>query len=256
MAKGRPGADSSALVTKQIQGRTLIDLATDLFGTTPMFWGRYFTSVSATGTVEYRHLKENQVLRDKNIRVLPIARQTKHVNGSQALGSADAEQNVEDLILTFGEDYLKSQGGRFLLVLDVEGAPSLSLQYYTGWAQSVISHSQDFTDGDVTLLPCVYATQGDNPTWHAIADAQGRGAECHGAWVARWRIRGCGSLPDFDNSLVLPSVQLPCPVLIWQYADECHGGDGFDCNETNPAIDVENDLLQRCILPPDMAGIV
>src|SRR5215472_10401276 len=24
--------------------------------------------------------------------------------------------------------------------------------------------------------------------------------------------------------LVRPSVQLPCDILLWQYADECHGG--------------------------------
>jgi hypothetical protein len=102
MAKGRPGADSSVLVTHQIQGKTLVQLASELFGAPPILWGRYFTSASTTGDVEYRHLQENQILRDHNIRVLPIARQTKRVSGSQALGSADAAQNVEDLILTFG----------------------------------------------------------------------------------------------------------------------------------------------------------
>src|SRR5438876_1550658 len=87
MAQGKPGAHSSSLVTTQIDGKNLIQLAEELFGETPVLWGRYFTSASTTGTVEYRHLKENQILRDKNIRVLPIARQTKHVNGTQAQGS-------------------------------------------------------------------------------------------------------------------------------------------------------------------------
>ena len=101
MTKGMPGADSSTLVTSQIGGRNLIDLATEVFGTTPVLWGRYFTSVSTTGVVEYRHLKENQILRANNIRILPIARQTKNVNGTVADGSADATANVEDLIETF-----------------------------------------------------------------------------------------------------------------------------------------------------------
>ena len=77
--KGKPGADSSNLVTSQINGKTLIDLAAELFGAMPAFWGRYFTSVQSTGVVEYRHRKENQILRDNNIRVLPIARQTRRV---------------------------------------------------------------------------------------------------------------------------------------------------------------------------------
>src|ERR1700735_5383618 len=106
MAKGKPGADSSVIVTAQVAGTGLIDLAKALYGETPVFWGRYFTSSSAGGTVEYRHLKENKALRDNNIRVLPIARQTKNVGATQAAGSADAEQNVDDLIATFGADYL------------------------------------------------------------------------------------------------------------------------------------------------------
>jgi hypothetical protein len=58
MAFGLPGADSSIIVTHQINGRTLIDLATDLFGQTPV-WGRYFTSAATSGLVEYRALREN-----------------------------------------------------------------------------------------------------------------------------------------------------------------------------------------------------
>src|SRR5262245_34681607 len=256
MAVGKPGADSSVLVTSKIQGKTLIQLATELFEEQPIFWGRYFTSVSTTGTVEYRHLKENQILRDHNIRVLPIARQTKRVGGSQALGSVDAEQNVEDLILTFGQDYLASQGGEFLMVLDVEGAPSLSVAYYTGWAQTVLAHSRDFTHGAVTISPCVYAPRGDDATWQAVADAADRGVACDGAWIARWRARGCSKLLEFDNAIVLPRVELPCDVLLWQYADECHGGSGFDCNQTNPEIDLEDDLLRKLILPPDITEII
>src|SRR5215472_8240179 len=79
MAKGKPGADSSVMVTNQVEGSGLIALAKALYGEVPIFWGRYFTSTSTGGTVEYRHLKENKALRDNNIRVLPIARQTKNV---------------------------------------------------------------------------------------------------------------------------------------------------------------------------------
>jgi hypothetical protein len=110
MAVGVPGADSSNLVTSQIGGQNLIDLATNVFGRPPVVWGRYFTSVASTGVVEYRHLQENQALRSSGMRVLPIARQTKRVNGSVVDGSADAMANAEDLILTFGADYLASQG--------------------------------------------------------------------------------------------------------------------------------------------------
>jgi hypothetical protein len=141
MAAGMPGADSSTLVTSQIGGRNLIELATEALGAKPVVWGRYFTSVATTGVVEYRHLKENQPLRTDGIRVLPIARQTKRVNGSVADGSADATANAEDLILTFGADYLASQGGQVFMFLDVESTPSLSVAYYQGWAGTLVVHS-------------------------------------------------------------------------------------------------------------------
>jgi hypothetical protein len=252
MAKGMPGADSSTLVTSQIDGRNLIQLATDLFGQSPVVWGRYFTSAGTTGVVEYRHLKENQILRANNIRDLPIARQTKNVNGSVADGSADAKANAEDLIQTFGADYLASLGGQILMFLDVEGAPSLSAPYYRGWAATLVAHSQDFSINKVTILPCVYGTQADDRTWGAVAEAIGPAVEFHGAWVARWRVSGCNSLLEFDDNIVRPrSLPPSLKVLLWQYSNECHGGGGFDCNETNPSIDLQRDLLSKCVLPPD-----
>jgi hypothetical protein len=169
MAVGVPGADSSNLVTSQIGGQNLIDLASNLFGRPPVVWGRYFTSVASTGVVEYRHLQENQALRSSGIRVLPIARQTKRVDGSVAVGSADAMANAEDLIVTFGADYLASQGGQVIMFLDVEGAPSLSVAYYQGWAATLIVHSQNFPNNKGTMLPCIYGTHSDDTIWRAVA---------------------------------------------------------------------------------------
>ena len=252
MAQGMPGADSASLVTTQIDGRNLIELATDLFGRTPVVWGRYFTSVATTGVVEYRHLQENQILRGNNIRVLPIARQTKNVASTVADGSMDAKANVEDLIQTFGTDYLASLGGQILMFLDVEGAPSLSAPYYRGWAATLIAYSRDFSSNKVTILPCVYGTQADNATWTAVAEAMGPAVEFHGAWIARWRVTGCNNLLDFDESIVRPpSLPASLKILLWQYSNDCHGAGGFDCDETNPAIDLDGDLLNKCVLPPD-----
>jgi len=44
-------------------------------------------------------------------------------------------------------------------------------------------------------------------------------------------------------------------VLIWQYSDDCHGATGFDCDEVNPNIDLNNDLLNQLILPPSLNGV-
>ena len=51
MAKGLPGADSSALVTTQRDGKPLPEIAKALFGRFPAFWGRYFTSIFTAGDV-------------------------------------------------------------------------------------------------------------------------------------------------------------------------------------------------------------
>jgi len=100
---GLPGADSAAPVNNQIGGQTLVALATSLYGTTPVFWGRYFTSAATTGTVEYRHRKENRFFSANGIRLLPIARQTTHVDGMHADGSADAQANAEDIMADYSQ---------------------------------------------------------------------------------------------------------------------------------------------------------
>ena len=256
MATGKPGADSAVLVTSQIGGKNLIELAKDHYGELPVFWGRYFTSTSTGGTVEYRHLKENQPLHVNNIRVLPIARQTKRVNGTHADGSADAEDNANDLLATFGVDYLADLNGEIYMFLDVEGSRSLSKAYYSGWAQTLASHSASVTGGRVTISSCVYATQSDNATWSALAAAGAEGTVCKGAWIARWPSHGCQPLPVWNTNTITPAGGIPCPILIWQYADDCHGGNGFDCSETNPNIDVKQDLLDHLVLPPDMTTVV
>lgn len=250
MANVIAGADSSVPVTTQLQGKSLVQLAMDLFGQAPVFWGRYFTSAASSGTVEYRHLRENQILNQNGIRVSPIARQTKNVNGSQAQGSTDAQENAEDFLATFGPDYLASQGGKFLMFLDVEGSPSLSSAYFSGWAQTLTGHSSDMTNGAVNILPCVYATRADDATWQAVADCDQQGITCYGAWIARWVQHGCAALPNWQDSVVNPNIALPCSVLAWQYSDDCWGNGGFDCDQANPNIDVNQDFLSLLVLPP------
>lgn len=248
MSKGNPGADSSTPVTDE-----LISTATQQFGQAPQFWGRYFTSPTTGGEVEYRHGSESPILAQHNVRLLPVARQTTHVGGSQSQGVSDAQLNVQDFLDTFGQQYLASQGGQFLLFLDVEGSPStgspsLSLDYYLGWAQTLVSYSQSQTGNAVTILPCVYARQDDNVTWDVLVTVDGLGATCNGAWVARYYYSGC-EMPDWNDSVVLPSAKLPFDVLLWQYAENCCDG-AIDCNQTNPSLDTNTLLLDRLILPP------
>jgi hypothetical protein len=255
MARGLAGADSSTPVKA-----SLIQEATQLFGEPPAFWGRYFTSPTTTGTVEYHHAEENAVLANAGILLLPIARQTMNVAGSAQQGASDAQENVDDLFDTFGTQDLAAQGGEFLLFLDVEGdpsagSPSLSQSYYSGWAQTLMSYSRSSSNNTVTILPCLYARQDDDETWNALvlacaqtAGGAGEVVTCNGVWVARYYYNSC-EMTDWDDSIVMPTVQLPCDVLLWQYAENCCGG-AIDCNQTNPGLDIQTVLLNRLILCP------
>ncbi len=247
MARGLPGADSFSLVTPG-----LVQAATNIFGSTPAFWGRYFKKPNANSPPEYDHANEDSVLAQANIRVLPVAQQTSHVGGSQAQGAADAQLNVTDILSTFPQANLIAQGGQILMFLDVEGvsaqAPSLSLAYYTGWAQTLISFSQSQTNNAVTILPCVYGRQLDNVSWKAIGTANTNGIPCHGAWVARYP-GGCNAR-DFNSNLAIPPVPLPCDVLIWQYGENCANGK-IDLNQTNPNVtNIQTALMDKLVLPP------
>lgn len=246
MSRGLPGADSFSIVTPG-----LIQAAANIFGSTPAFWGRYFKSATAKSPPEYSHSNEDAVLAQANVRVLPVAQQTGHVNGSEAQGAADAQLNVADILATFPQASLIAQGGQFLMFLDVEGvsaqAPSLSLTYYKGWAQTLASFSQSQSNNAVTILPCVYGRQLDNVTWNTLSTANANGVPCHGAWVARYP-GGCNAR-DFNNSFAIPTVPLPCDVLIWQYGENCANGQ-IDLNQTNPNVaNIQSEFLDKLILP-------
>jgi hypothetical protein len=251
VAHGLPGADSSLPVTSE-----LINAAAELLGEAPVFWGRYFTSVSTTGSVEYRHAKENQLLNQAGIRLLPIARQTPNVNGSLDEGIADGVANAQDFIATFSSQVLASQGGQFLMFLDVEGppAPSLSQDYFSGWAQGLAQEARALSGGSVRMMPCVYGTQTDVTTWTAVAAAMSSGVACHGAWIARFHSGKC-TMGDWEPNIVTPASPrpFPCPILAWQYAGNCLDRK-IDCSQTNPNIDVESQLLAFLVLPPAAAA--
>lgn len=245
---GLPGADSSDPVST-----SLIASATALYGTTPAFWGRYFSTADATSTIEYHAAAENAVLAASGIRLLPIARQTPNVGGTEAQGETDALANLGALLGAFDAPTLAQLGSEFLVFLDVEGtpengSPSLALDYFLGWASTLVSASKAQSAGRVTFLPAVYARQGDTTTWNVLVSAANQSVPCHGAWVARYHTSGCNLLP-WDPTFVMPSVALPCDVLLWQYQENCCNNT-IDCDQANPTLDIQTLLLDRLILPP------
>src|SRR6516225_5817938 len=132
------GADVDALVTQRMVG-----MAKRQLGAFPQFWGRYFKGPGDQNPVRYQAQLEGPVLRANNIRVLPVAQQTNHVDGDRSLGSQDGLRNAAAIIASFGRTYLSAMQGIFVF-LDVEGPPrqSLHAEYYRGWSDALIAGGQ------------------------------------------------------------------------------------------------------------------
>lgn len=238
--RGAAGVDSVATVTQ-----ALVDLVNQSFESMPVFWGRYF-STPTPGTGEYSPTVENPILRAAGIRVLPLARQTNRVHGSEQEGESDGRANAAALLTAFGLPYLVSQGGEFLMFLDVELAPTLSAEYYQGWCKGLAS-----IDPAITIRPCVYASQANGETWSALNTAAAAGTPCHGLLVAHYVVNPgvFKPLSDWSAKDTAPSPSVAAPVLIWQYVGNACDKK-FDCDQVNPALDLEKDLLRYLILPP------
>lgn len=249
---GAAGADSSAEVVNKIHGKTLLEHASGLFGSSPRFWGRYFKTAEQQGGTQYNPKTEHAALASAGIRVVPIARQTGRIHGTKADGAMDAKGNVLAIFAAFGLDYLEKQGGEFYVYLDDEGAPNptLSSDYWSGWSDALVLNSRQISSNQVTFLPGLYCNF-DHASWVALNKAVSQGARCESAWVARWKSDGqvCMPVQPWSQAHVTPDPAPPCPIHIWQYAAECHGGDGFDMDEANPNLPLD-DFLAKLILPP------
>ena len=249
---GAPGADSSAEVVHTIHGKTLLEHAAGLFGGPPRFWGRYFKTPEQQGGTQYNPKTEHAALASAGIRVAPIARQTARINGSESDGIDDAKGNVLAVFAAFGVKYLADQGGEFYVYLDDEGAPNptLSVDYWSGWSDTLSAYSRQISSDTVELQPGLYCNF-DHDSWLALRTAVNQGARCQTAWIARWKTGGqiCMPVQPWNTAQLTPAPVPACPIHIWQYAQECQGGDGFDMDEANPGLPLE-DLLGKLILPP------
>jgi hypothetical protein len=233
------GADENAIVTQP-----RIDVATQQTGHSIEFWGRYFKNPGNTSPEQYQPNQEAALLNQNNIRVLPIGRQTGHVAGSESLGRADGTTNAKAIMSGFGTQVLSLLPHGLLVFLDVEGSPnpSLSVDYYNGWADGLAETAQA---AGVKLLPTVYGAQGDSATWRHLAQAVSNGAACEGTWIARPGTLGCHPLRPFNESFVRPpGLPQSIRVLAWQAVLECHN---LDFSILNPAFDAAT--LGKFVLP-------
>ncbi|HEX8408747.1 MAG TPA: hypothetical protein VF883_07780 [Thermoanaerobaculia bacterium] len=242
------GADTLVPVTDSI-----VASVRKKFGTTPLFWGRYFKRPGFKE--DYQPQLENRVFNDNAIRLLPIARQTNRVAGTATQGAEDALLNVDAYTTSLTLEHLGKVGGELLMFLDVEGTsashPNLSLEYWIGWSSALVSYSRRVSGGDFVVIPAVYCRQNQNPTWDVIARAAQLGFPCAGAWVFRMRSGACDKpIPTaWDAPFNTPSVTLPCPIMLHQFAIDCVFQGGVDFNMVNPDPAVAAALLNRLVFP-------
>ena len=238
---GIVGADTLKNATS-----ALILEASNYLAATPQFWGRYFQGDSSEG--EYLHDIENAPLQKAGVRVLPISRQTDRVGLSRQTGAEMGQLHAEDLLETFGENYLAAQGDGFYFFLDVELQHPLSQEFYSGWSEAVFKASSK-----VRLMPCVYLNHADYTTLSNLSTAVKAGAECHGLWVANYGHNDHARPQPWNSEAMALARPAPCKVLLHQYRGDMKGGyndASYDFSQINPFLEHPESVLKRLILPP------
>lgn len=221
----------------------MVQVATKLLGKTPMFWARYFTSRATTGSGEYHDAIEGHILAKYNIPVVPVARQTNHVSDSKAVGYADGIKNGQDIVASFGEQYLRTEyesGVRIFLDVEGSGASHLTQEYYEGWADGLYD-----SDEYLEIIPCVYGIPGDAATWTALRQALEAGSTCGGIWLSH-PYSSQAEPVQWEEKMLRPFTPIPdVPVWMWQYLF----GSVVDRNMINPNIEDPRLFLDSIVVP-------
>jgi hypothetical protein len=240
------GADASDVVTT-----SLLKTATVALRSKPAFYGRYFKAPSNTSSIQYQPARENQTFHDQGLALLCIGRQTNRVSGSHADGVADGVHNLSAVIAALGADYVSSLNFDPAIFLDVEPNPTLSDDYYQGWADALQNQGPIVDGKRLKFSPGIYINRGDTEGWSALGAAIANGAACIGAWVANYGKRtGAEGPPEWDLTSVTPNIRPPCRIIGWQYAGDYE--DVLDFSLLSPTDGAE--ILGLMPLPPAMAG--
>lgn len=186
------GADQSFPITKDC-----LAVATGALQQAPAFWGRYFKGPGNLEPTQYQPTQEADIFADSHLRILPVARQTTRVGGTQAMGYDDGLRNAAAIMAALGSVSLASNTAGVAVFLDVEPSHSLSADYFTGWSTGLVEAGReklvDFADEiaagkatpgtNVGFIPCIYGHHAADDTWKALSEAVRRGARCDAAWV-------------------------------------------------------------------------
>jgi hypothetical protein len=149
-------------VSNFLQDRSLLKIATNLLEQPPAFWGRYFKGPGNKMPIQYQASQEAVLFANHNIRVLPIARQTRNVSqADKDLRYADGVRNAAALISSFGAVRLSKMPG-VVIFLDVEPETPLNRAYYEGWSAGLVEASINTQRPFADALRMELAAAGDN----------------------------------------------------------------------------------------------
>jgi hypothetical protein len=240
------GADASDVVSTG-----LLKTATVALRSKPAFFGRYFKAPNNTNSIQYQPARENRIFHDQGLALLCIGRQTNRVSGSHADGIADGVHNLSAVIAALGAEYIASLAFDPVIFLDVEPNPTLSDDYYQGWAEALQNQGPIVDGKRLKFSPGIYINRADTEGWSALGAAIANGAACVGAWVANYGKRtGAEGPPDWDPASVTPNIRPPCRIIGWQYAGDFE--DVLDFSVLSPTDGAE--ILGLMPVPPAMAG--
>jgi hypothetical protein len=222
--------------------------ATDKLGQKPVFWGRYFKTAADTSSGEYQAHLEANFFNGHNIKVLPVGRQTAHVNTpDRDLGHTDGLNNAAALIAGFGQDLLAAMP-EVAVFLDAEIDNPLNHVYFQGWSAGLLEGGQ----GTVKFAPCVYGHHNDATTWGELHQAMAAGARCDATWIVfmqsaefpigPWQ-------PTFRGKNMADDIKVAIAQRILDLTDD--DGRTYDFDLVNP--DLQEWLLPRLVLPAGIA---
>ncbi|TBE49938.1 hypothetical protein ELH06_12590 [Rhizobium ruizarguesonis] len=270
-AEGQPGqlvdtSDCVGIDQDRVATQDCLQIASALLGQPPVFWGRYFKGPGNKSPVQYQPQDESNFFNRNHIRVLPVARQTNHVNkNDDQLGYKDGLRNAAAIMAAFGASLLAKQA-QVLVFLDVEPSGPLNVNYFNGWSRGLTeagaSAMIDFSDevaaktlppsAKISFAPAVYGHHADAATWSALSNAVSAGAPCEAAWVVYMDTNPKFPIGPWLSQYTSPKMPASVPVVLCQrildYRDAKKRSYDFDL--ANP--DHKDWLLDRLVIPDAM----
>jgi hypothetical protein len=206
------GIDTLQEVTTQLYRDAIMNLTQAGLNPRIAFWARYTNGLKQS---------EIEILANRKVPILPIARQSGLVAGDRACGQRSAVAELTRL------RNLDGRVSRYVF-LDVEGEPDLTPEFWGAWSLEIRAAG---------WVPCAYMPNATNfpESWSALVAGY-----CAFTWVAGYCQPSNGKAHACQAHWGGPLVQTPYgspPVFAWQHVGNADDKK-FDFNALNPNVSV------------------